>query len=139
MPRPDCSLPVKIAKRPPFLADSNIVVCTNQRCVVKRTALVGSARVSQLVGVGLPFALLPQAVRVAGELDDMGLMGKAVKQGQGQAFIAKNLGRGPSGRGKLEIGGDDQGNPFIEGGAELEEQLCAERRKRNKAEFIKDK
>lgn len=88
--------------------------------------------------MGLPLALLTQAVRVAGELDDMGLMSKAVKQGQGQSFIAKNLGRGSSGRGKLEIGGDDQGNPFIEGGAELEEQLCAKRRERNKAKFIKN-
>lgn len=90
---------------------------------MKKTALVGSTNVGQLLGLGLPLALLTQAVRIAGELDDMGLMGKAVKQGQGQAFIAKNL--GPIG--KLEIGCDDQGNPFIEGGAKLEEQLGAER------------
>lgn len=53
----------------------------------------------------------------------MSLVGQAVQQRQGEALIAKDLGRVPSGRGKLEIGRNDEGHQFIQGGAELEHQL----------------
>lgn len=48
-------------------------------------------------------------------------MSEAIQEGGGKAFITKDL--GPIS--KMEVGGDNQGDFFIQSGAELEDELCA--------------
>ena len=69
----------------------------------------------------LPLHALPKTVRLADELQDVSLTRQAVQQGSGQPLIAEDL--GPVG--KAQVGGDDHSHPFVEGGAKLEDQLCA--------------
>ena len=61
-------------------------------------------------------------------------MSQAVQEGGGEAFITKDL--GPIS--KMEVGGDDESDFFIQGGAELEDELCAGGREGDEAEFIQD-
>ena len=64
---------------------------------------------------------LTEAIGFADEFEDMGAMGQAIQEGGREAFITKDL-RPFS---KMEVGGDDESDFFMQGGAELKEELCA--------------
>jgi len=61
-------------------------------------------------------------------------MRQTIEQGSGQAFIAKDL----RPIRKLEIGRDDQRDPFIQRRTKLKQQLRADRREWDEAQFIQD-
>ena len=64
---------------------------------------------------------LTEAIGFADEFEDMGAMGQAIQEGGREAFITKDL-RPFS---KMEVGGDDESDFFMQGGAELKDELCA--------------
>ena len=61
-------------------------------------------------------------------------MRETIEQGGSQAFIPKDL----RPIRKLEIGRDDQRDPFIQRRAKLKQQLRADRREWDEAQFIQD-
>lgn len=77
---------------------------------------------------------LPEAVGLADEFDDVGLVGQPIQEGQGQFFITKDL----SPITKLEIGGHDQRDPLVQGGTELEDQMSAEIGEGDEAQLIQN-
>jgi len=56
----------------------------------------------------------------------------AVEQGGGEAFVSQHL----NPVSELEIGGQDQGQAFIDLRAEREQSVCAAGRKGDKAKFV---
>ncbi len=64
----------------------------------------------------------------------MGAMGQAIQEGGREAFMTKDL-RPFS---KMEVGGDDESDFFMQGGAELKDELCAGGWEGDKAEFIQN-
>ncbi len=77
-------------------------------------------------------AVRAEAIGLAEQFDDMGMVRESVEQGCGQTFIAKDL----DPIGELEIGGDNQGQAFVERRAEGEQRLGANRREGDEAELI---
>ena len=67
----------------------------------------------------LTLRTLTETIRLANQFDNMSMMGQAVKQSCGQAFIAKDL----NPISELEVGGDDQSETFIKFGTESEKGL----------------
>ena len=78
--------------------------------------------------------LVAETIRLATELKDVSMIGQAVNEGSGEALVAEDL--GPVGKG--EIGGDDHCYLFMEGRAELKQELGTGRREGNKPQFVQD-
>jgi hypothetical protein len=66
---------------------------------------------------------MAKAEGVTAELQDMRLKGEPVQEPGGQPFVPQYL--NPVAEG--EIGGNDERDPFMQSGTELEEELCASR------------
>jgi hypothetical protein len=77
---------------------------------------------------------LSETIRLAEQLHDLRMMSEAIKQGGGQAFIAKDL----NPIRELEIGGDDQGEAFVKFRAESKEGLRTVLGEGDKTEFIQN-
>jgi hypothetical protein len=75
-----------------------------------------------------------KAIGLAAKFKNMGMISEPVNEGRGQAFITKDL----RPVGKSEIGGNDEGNLFVEGRAELKVQLRPGGGERNETQFIQD-
>jgi len=76
-----------------------------------------------------------KAIRLsASELQDVSLVGEAVKKCGGEALIAKDLGPVH----KAQIGSDEQSDVLIEGGTELKDQMGAGGGEGNEAKFIEN-
>jgi len=84
------------------------------------------------VTIGLLLQPLAKPEGLTDEFEDVGLESEAVEESTGQLFAAEDL--GPIGEG--EVGGDNQGDPLVQGGAKLEHQLGTEGGKGDEAQFI---
>ena len=84
--------------------------------------------------MSLPLHAFTKAIRLAEKFEDRGTVSEAIEQGCGKLFVVKNLGPIP----KAQIGGDQERDPFVEGGAQLEDELCAILGQGDEAEFIDD-
>ena len=67
-------------------------------------------------------------------LQDVTAVSEAVEHGTGQPFVAEHL--NPIAEG--QIGGDDERDAFVQGGAELEEEWCAGLREGHVAKFVEN-
>ena len=102
----------------------------------------GSGRVPHPVTVHSPFSAvllwvalqtLAKAKRkLADEFQDGGSIREPIQPGRGQAFVAKDLGP----LGKAPMGGEDQGHPFVEGRAELKQQMRPGGSERDEAQLV---
>ena len=77
---------------------------------------------------------LAKAERLPKKFENMCAVGQPVEQGSCQMFFPHHRIPVP----KFEIGGNDQSTSFVEGRAELEEQMSALTAERNEAKFIQD-
>src|SRR5438094_3695144 len=83
----------------------------------------------------LSVELLAKAIRSSHKFQNRCSMGEPIKQGRGHALIATHDTAPLS---KTEIGRDDECHPLIEGGAELKQELGADRGERDKAQLVQD-
>lgn len=79
--------------------------------------------------------LLTEAVRGSHKFEDRGAMGEPIQQGGRHALIAAHDG-GPLG--KAQIGRNNDRDPLVEGGADLEQELGSGRGKRQKPQLVQD-
>src|SRR6266699_6679171 len=78
---------------------------------------------------------LSKARRSSNKFQNRRSMGKPIKQSSGHALIAAHDTAPLS---KTEVGRDDECYPLIEGGAELKQELRADRGERDKAQLVQD-
>lgn len=84
--------------------------------------------------LGLPLYTLAEAVRLAGELQDVRPMREPVEQGSSETLVAEDL----CPVSEAQVGGDNHGHALVKGRAELEDQLRASGRERNEAQLVQD-
>ena len=75
-----------------------------------------------------------EAVAVAVHLQDVDVVGEAVQQGTGEAFRAKHFGPLVEG----EVGGDQDGSPFVALAEDIEEEFRAGGGQGDEAQFVDD-
>jgi hypothetical protein len=94
-------------------------------------------RIRDLSLASLPFGLLQpltKAERLAKKFEDMRAVREPVQQGGRQMFLPHHA----LPIAKFQVGGDDHGDPLVEGRAELEEEVGSFSAERNKAELIQN-
>lgn len=77
---------------------------------------------------------LSKTIRLTDKLDDVGLVSEPVQESEGQLFIAKNV--GPIS--KVEIGGDNERDPFVQSRTELKDEMRPEIGEGNEAQLIQN-
>ena len=83
---------------------------------------------------GKGLLLMAKTIGLASEFEDVAAKGETIQQAAGQPFISQH----PNPFAEGQIGGDEQGDLFAEGGAELEQELGAAGGKGHISQFIED-
>jgi hypothetical protein len=77
---------------------------------------------------------MAKSERIAQKFEDVAAKGETVEQAAGETFIAQYLYPITEG----QVGGDDERNPLMQGGTELEEQLGADGREGHITKLVED-